>query len=424
MATLFIYRHFIDVKIQAIKPHIFPNNRVHMLRNTSPVLKQLHSDTFSFSGLELPKPKVMTPERKEKYFKECIKTTADRVYNPEKFLEWANKIDYKKLIETAPSVAKFDGMQIEDFLTFHYKNGTQEFTRETLSFKNLEETLKQDIVSHNELSAILTTYPATKRAIGELPEGWGKGEEKFNKVIDAINNITRTVDVTRENAFTSSEMTYIVKSLTDALEKPVVCQYIDNGVFGHAIKVEVKGAKPVALKMFKTSPAYDDGYHTHGAGAEPQIGFYTRSHNLSNYAKFHFGQVANKHDTGAFYVADFIDKMPRFEKKSKMDKLGLYLVSIGDIDDSNMINGKIVDYGSSSFVVSPRAFKVAQSIIENTTTSTPFGIKPKNVAEYLSETYKNLSDIEKIDFREAVDFIAFHADCSFAKDYEMWLREL
>ncbi|MBQ3102492.1 hypothetical protein IJC60_05770 [bacterium] len=420
MATLFIHSRCMRMQIQAIKPHIFHQPQ----RIFAPKLKPLPCDTFSFSGLEPPKPRVMTSEQKERYFRECAITTADRVYNPKEFLVWADKIDYKKLIEIAPPVAKFDGMQIEDFLAFHYKNGTQEFTKETLSCKNLEKLLAQDLISHNELSGILTTYPATNRAIGKLPEGWGEGKEKFDKVINAINNITRTVDVTSENAFTPSEMTYIVKSLTDALEKPVVCQYIDNGVFGHAIKIEVKGAKPVVLKMFKTPPAYDNGYHTHGAGAEPQIGFYARAHNLSNYAKFHFGQVANKHDFGAFYVADFIDKMPRIEKKTKMEKLGLHLMSIGDIDDSNMINGKIVDYGSSSFVVSPRAFKVAEEIVENTTSSTPFGIKTKNVSEYLSNTYKNLSDIEKIDFREAVDFIAFHAKESYGKEYEMWLRNL
>lgn len=420
MATLFIHPLCILVKIQAIKPHIFLNKQTLQVNR----LKPLPFDTVSFSGLELPKPKVMTPERKERYFKECIKITADKVYNPEKFLEWAEKIDYKKLIEEAPSFAKFDGMQIEDFLTFHYKIGTQEFTKETLSCKNLEKLLGEDLMSYNELSGILTTYPATDRAIGTLPKGWGEGKERFDKVLKAINNITRTVDVTRENAFTPSEMTYIVKSLTEALEKPVVCQYIDNGVFGHAVKIEVKGAKPVALKIFKTSPAFDDGFHTHGAGAEPQVGFYTNAHNLSNYAKFHFGQIANKHDTGAFYVADFIDKMPRIEKKSKMEKLGLYQMSIADIDDSNMINGKIVDYGSSSFVISPRAFKLAEKIIENTSVATPFGIKPKNVSEYLSETYKSLSDVEKIDFKEAVDFIAFHSKQPFGEEFEKWIRNL
>ena len=162
------------MKIQVIKPHIFQK----VQRVPAPKLKPLPYDTVSFSGLELPKPKVMTSTQKEQRFKECIQTTAERAYDSENFLKWAEKIEYKKLVEIAPSVADFDNMQFEDFLLYHYKTGTKEFTEDTLSCKNLEELLAQDLMEYNELSGILTTYPATKKAEEGLSwwsSGWGVG---------------------------------------------------------------------------------------------------------------------------------------------------------------------------------------------------------------------------------------------------------
>ncbi len=405
------------MKIQAISPYFIQNTKMQQ----APKLRPLPFDTFSFSGTSAPKPKAAPKDDKELRFREYVETTAEWVLDSEKFLNWANKIDYNKLIQIAPSVENFEGMQFEDFLSYHFKIGTKEFTKENLTCKNFEDILASDLIKADKLASILTLYPATKRAIGELPAGWGRGEEQFDKVVGAINKITETVDVARDTAFSSSEMMFIVKTLSDVLDKNTSCQYLGRGAFGHAIKVSVKGVKPVVLKLFKGAPKYLT--ETHGAGFEPQVGFYARAHNLPNYAKFHFGQVSNKHELGGFYVADYIDGKPKIEEKPRMEKLGLHLMGIDDIDRSNIINGKIVDYGSSSLAVEPEIFKIAEEIVENTAGNSIFGLRSKNVSEYLTKTYRELSGVDRLNFMQAVNFIAFNAHEPFDREFERWLIE-
>ncbi len=423
------------MKIQALKPHIFLNN--HKALPFAPSfkappfvskLKPLEHDTVSFSGTASPAPQVyyetLTTKSKEHRFKECIQTTADRAYNSDEFLKWADKINYNELIEVAPSIANFDSMQLEDFLLHHYKNGTKEFTKENLSCKNLERILSENIVERNEIEGILTTFPATNRAIGELPSDWGVSSEKFDEVVAAINKIAQTIDLTGEDELSHTDTKYIKSTLSRVLQKPVNVQYIDNGAFGHALNIKVGGAKPVVLKLFKTPPFYDNGMRGHGAGAEPQIGYYARVHNLPNYAKFHFGQVANKYDAGAFYIADFIDYDTEYEPKTKMEKLGLYFMTIGDMNEDNMINGKIVDYGSSSPDTSPEVYELAEEIVEAAFVETEDGLEAKDVCELLTESYKRVSRREHMYFMHAVDFIAFNAKRPYGKEFEKWIREV
>lgn len=408
---------FIFVKIQAISPKIIQNHKMP----ARAMLKPLPYDTFSFSGTIAPKPKATPKDDKELRFREYVETTAERVTNSEEFLNWANKIDYKKLTQVAPAVDDFHCTQFEDFLTYHFKIGTKEFTKENLSCKDFENILARDLISANELASILTLYPATKRAIGELPSGWGKGEEQFDKVVGAINKITENIDMARDTRFYPSEMNFISQTLFEALGKDVSCQYIGRGAYGHAIKINIKGVKPVVLKLFKSAPKYLS--ESHGAGFEPQAGFYARANNLPNYARFHFGQVSNKRELGGFYVADYIDSKPNFREKSKMENLGLYLMDIADACSSNIINGKIVDYGSSSLTVDPKVFKIAEEIVEKTADGSIFGLRSKNVTEYLTQTYRNLSGVDKLNFMEAVNFIAFNANEPFNREFERWLIE-
>lgn len=331
------------------------------------------------------------------------------------FINYANSIDYDKLSAAAPEVDKFTIDNFENLLDYHFKNGTSEFTEDSLKYNGeLTNLLKEKLINATELSKVLSAFPNTNRNVGSLPKDWisNPSNETTAKIYNVIQDFTSLTKANKVNFKTSTnEIDNLTTEFSKILGKKVKAKYLGAGALGDAIKLEIDGAEPVVFKTFKAVPdeVRSDWKNIHGAGNEPQAGLFAKEHELTNFAEFYFGKVANSTDSDGFMVTKFLSNAEDASyPQTTADKLQLnYMVSTDD-HAANLVDGKFIDYGAVKERpdVSPKLYDLAVNIVNKTMAykNKLTTLENVNLNEYLSRLAKT-PEIGEKDVLSALEFL-------------------
>lgn len=254
--------------------------------------------------------------------------------------EYINSIDMETVSEIAPAVKDFGPKEHLKFGFYHYRAGTTDFTKETLSVdEDFTQYLTENYIDADMLTDLLTAFPATPREVGSIPEDWlvNLPETQRTKAIEDVYNVISIFQETSDTKKFSEQMSAVLDKQVDVTE-------LSSGTFGTGYRISVEDAKDLCIKIFpKHLETRNKTPNMHGQHVEVQNGIFANTHS-SDFVKMYFGRVAaHKHKDG-FLVTQFLGNniIPVITGKPQ----GEYKVTSGDcFMGHNIINGKNIDFG-------------------------------------------------------------------------------
>ena len=221
------------------------------------------------------------------------------------------------------------------------------------TFKNLVFCTKQDIKIF-----LRKFHPKLRKEIGSLP--WSEqvpdlNRYRLSKIVSEIKDKFKKTSSKRS----LKNNGYKVKVKGEEYK----INYIGEGGFGHALKINVNG-KDYVIKIFKSENQRNDVfndpiYFRHGDLIEPNIAAFMKSNRTQayrNFAEFHFADLNE-----GFMITEFIDNNKKYNQYFKKEdfagqafpyncQLRLQDLLCGDAHKRNMIGQegyqKLVDYGA------------------------------------------------------------------------------
>ena len=257
------------------------------------------------------------------------------------FNNYIKTINFDEIAKFAPAVDDFYAEQYLDFTNFHYKNGTREFSKDTLSFdiangQEFSDYLAQNLLNSDDLTKLLAIYPATSTKVGEIPKDWFDGKMTDEKVELIYSEIAKFGEEQNVEEFE--------KNLGSILGKEVKLDYLDRGAFGWCYKVSIQGAKDTCLKIYANGIMEFMFKNINGTYVEAQNAVFANE-NSNNFVKMFFGKLAPYNGNNGFLVTQYLDNIiePINTKKRDVD---FEVISTDTRQGKwNMINSRIIDFG-------------------------------------------------------------------------------
>ncbi len=254
--------------------------------------------------------------------------------------EYINSIDMETVSEIAPAVKDFGPKENLKFGFYHYRAGTTDFTKETLSIdEDFTQYLTENYIDADMLTDLLTAFPATPREVGSIPEDWlaNLPETQRTKAIEDVYNVISVFQETSDTKKFSEQMSAVLDKKVDVTE-------LSSGTFGTGYRISVEDAKDLCIKIFpKHLETRNKTPNMHGQHVEVQNGIFANKHS-SDFVKMYFGRVAAHNHKDGFLVTQFLGNniIPVITGKSQSE----YKVTSGDcFMGHNIINGKNIDFG-------------------------------------------------------------------------------
>jgi len=293
------------------------------------------------------------------------------------FSDYINQIDFKKLYELAPDVEQYDSKKLLAFLDYYYKNGINEFNRDTLTFKgDLTEFLSQNHLSATNLEDFFTLFPLTKREIGSIPDGWLKNIPPKDRKA-AIEKIYEAISSFQKEIKNEDSTLKLANNLEEILNQKIEVETLKGGVFGKCYRIISDLADNVCLKIFRSDDLPHSVRNKHGQFVEPQTGLFTNNHSNA-FVKELFGRAATSQHPDGFLATQYLDEGIKPYKCSLLSK-GYKVISTdvtsnpqaifsdffndGIKKNHNRISGKIIDFGGVE--VNKKFFKSLFDILFN-----------------------------------------------------------
>lgn len=249
--------------------------------------------------------------------------------NLEEFTNYIEKIDFDDLEKRVPENFSFESALI--FSIYNFFKGKTSFCDNDLIFKeDMTSFLKNNYLSAQSLSDLLSVFPKTKREVGNLPKGWENAD--FKKVCDCIDEFRLKRDIKK-----------FERNLSSVLKKDVKVQRLSFGNYGIGYKISSNGVEDVCLKLFY-SKQYKKETKLNGQYIEPQTALFVNNHS-NDFVKMYFGRIAGKNNNDGFLITQYLknDTIPLETNPDDCDK---YIIDSADISQYNNTScGKIYDFG-------------------------------------------------------------------------------